>query len=246
MKIKITVLIFMILVSFFAKAEKTYRRDHAECTYLGEKIELDIRSKELYSPSEDDDYGEIIQLKHRNKIVTIKLNDHIGRYRFMPVFNDLCAKVMALPSNKNELIFFFWKDQRPMTNKVMALYFNVKSQDYEMLSTNIAAKLGSIRNNKAYFKLGKDNFENQYGTLTIKGDKYNFVEKAFEPWVSFDGKSYKLDPKMTYERFEYKDLLEVWLLDDIKDPYNINFKFALNPLKKKRCLSVNNSDWVCH
>lgn len=247
MKTKMLVVFFMLMVSFFAKAEKTYRHDHTLCNYKGEKIHLDIRSFEEFSDSSDDEYGEVVLITHQGKSIKVNLqNQGIGRYTLLKNYNDYCPKVLAMPVKGDEIAFFLMKDNRPFADQVMVLYFNIKTQDAEIMATKINSRSGFLKDRKVYLKVAKDNREEKYGTVVIGNEKFNYIEKNFEPWVSFDGKNFQFDRQVTQEKFEHKKLLSPSLLDGF-DAYKENkYKLAVNPMLKKSCISLNNSEWVCN
>ena len=247
MKTKVMILLFMFLISFFAKAEKTYRNDHDICTYKHESIDIDLRSREQYLVSEDDEYGEIVFLRHKNQTIKVDLRDMgIGRYRMLKLYNDLCHKVLAISSKEHEVAFFFLKDNRPFADLAIILFYNLKTQDTELVETNLPVRTAHIRDKKLFFKVAKKDSDNKYGTTQINNQKYNFVERPLEPWVSFDGKNFSLDPEYTLEKFEYKNLLKKSELENLKDFKNAIYTIAVNPLLKKKCLSFNGSGWFCN
>lgn len=246
MKTKVMILVFMFLISFFAKAEKTYRNDHDVCTYQDETIDIDLRSYEQYLVSEDDEYGQIVFLQHKNKTTRIDLRDMgIGRYRMLKLYNDLCPKALAISAKADEVAFFFMKDNRPLADLAMILFYNLKTHESELVATNLPVRGALMKDKKLFFKMAKKESDNKYGTTLINNQKFNFVEKPLEPWVSFDGKHFKLDPEYTYEKFEYKNLLKKSDLEDLKDFKNAIYSFAVNPSLKKKCLSFNNGKWIC-
>lgn len=246
MKTKVMILLFMFLISFFAKAEKTYRNDHDVCTYKSETIDIDLRSHEQYLVSEDDEYGQIVFLQHKNKTTKVDLRDMgIGRYRMLKLYNDLCHKVLAISSKEEEVAFFFLKDNRPFADLAMILFYNLKTHDTELVETHLPVRSVLMKEKKLFFKVAKKDSENKYGTTQINNQKYNFVEKPLEPWVSFDGKHFKLDPEYTFEKFEHKGLLRKSELARLKDFKNAIYSIAVSPRHKKKCLSFNGSEWVC-
>ncbi|WP_408095516.1 hypothetical protein ACJVC5_10780 [Peredibacter sp. HCB2-198] len=246
MKTKLLVVIFMLIISFFAKAEKTYRRDHDVCRYKGELIDIDLKTSEQYSVSEDDEYGEIVFLKHKDKLTRVDLRDMgMGRYRMLKLYNDYCPKLLAIPTKDDEIAFFFMKDNRPFTDLLMVFFYNTKTNESELVSTYMPVKGALSKDKKIYFKTSK-NVEVKYGTTTINGQKYNYMERPLEPWVSFDGKNFKLDLDLSREKFEYKDLLKKAHWSTVTDYKNATISIAVNPTLKKQCISLNQSEWVCN
>lgn len=245
MKTKLLVLLFMLLASFFAKAEKTYRHDHDVCKFNGEIIDVDVRSFDQYSVSEDDEYGQVVLIRHKEKNRQIDLRDMgMGRYRMLKLYNDLCPKLLAIPSGPHEVAFFFMKDNRPFADLLMVLFYNTKTHESELVATNMPVKGALSKDKKLFFKTSK-NMELKSGTTLINGKKFNFIEKPLEPWVSFDGKNFRLDLELSFEQFEYKHLLTKSILGTLKDYKQATYRIAANPLLKKQCLSLNQGDWIC-
>ncbi len=246
MKIKILIVSFMLMASFFAKAEKTYRHDHSACLVQGEKVEFEIRSKIEFINREDADYGEIIILTHKKKTIEVVLNDSgIGRYRLFRGENDNCNKILSMKGKENEATFFFLKDNRPFPDTVIVLYYNLKTQEVDFMPSKIQAKVGLFSEGKVYLKLASSDTSEKFSTVVINGQKFNTFEKVLEPWISFDGKSFKLDRDMTYARFEYKDLLKKSSLNDLNEFKENKYQIAANPSLKQSCISINNSEWTC-
>lgn len=247
MKTKMLIIAFMLFISFFAKAEKTYRSDHSDCNFKGEKIDLDIRSHQRYSTSEDDEYGDTVLIGHAGKSIKLNLNDNgTGRFRLLKAENEICSKVLALSVKSDEVAFFIMKDNRPFADTVMVLYYNVKTHEADFMPSKIQAKVALYSNGKAYFKLASEDVSKKYGDATIKQIKYTTIEQTLEPWISFDGKNFKLDRQMTYDQFEPKGLLKPSMLVGLNEFKEIKYRIAINPLTKSNCLSFNQGRWICN
>ena len=183
MKTKVIVVLFMIFISFFAKAETTYRRDHDVCKFNNQTVDIDVRSHEQYAVSEDDEYGQIVFLKNKNKVIRIDLRDMgIGRYRMLKLYNDLCPKILTIPSKDNELAFFFMRDNRPSADLMIVLFYNVESHEYELVEAKLPVKGAVLKNKTPYFKVAKKETEIEVGSTMINNQKYTFIKKPLEPW----------------------------------------------------------------
>ena len=247
MKTKLVVVLFMLLISFFAKAQKTYRQDVAACQYKGERIQIELKTFEQFTPSQDNDYGDVVMIRHQRKDIKVDLrNQGIGRYAFLKTYNEYCAKLLALPIKDDEVAFFLMKDNRPFADQVMVLYYNIKTQESEIMPTKLHARSAFLKDGVAYLKVAKESSDDKYGTVLIGNEKFNYIEKTFEPWVSFDGKTFKLDREVTLQKFEHKNLLSPSLLETVNEFNDNKFKIAVNPLLKKNCISLNGSQWVCN
>lgn len=231
MKTKAFVLLFMLLVSFFLKAEESFVHDHDICRFNNTTIDLEIRGWEKYTTVTESDYGEFIHVRYPSGSTRISTGESFGRYRMLKSTNDICNKVLALPVRQGELAFFILKDNRPFTDELMVLYFHPKTHKSELVKARIFVKEGKVIDKKVFFRLGKDE-ETKVGTLTMGNKKFNTMEKPFEPWVSFDGTRFKLDREMSYEQFEYKSLLNKNDFDKIHDLSEATFKIASNGREK--------------
>lgn len=246
MRSKLIIAFFMILVSFFAKAEKTYRQDHTTCTFKDELIDVDLRSHQQYSSSADSEYGETIVIAHSGKTKTIQLADAgMGRYRMVKAENQHCHKILVLPVKDDELAIFLLRDNRPFNDNLHVLYYNLKTQEDEVVPSKIQTKNALFLDGKAFFRLASDHDTQKFGKVTIKDQSYNYVEKNFEPWISFDGRNFRLDREMTYQQFEHKNLISMDMLTALNEFKEMRYKVAMNPLSKKNCISLDGGNWVC-
>jgi hypothetical protein len=242
MRAKILVLFFMLALSFMVKAQedKTYLRDRSTCDFGGKKFELEIRSNQLYAESTEMEYGEVIVL---NKKV-IEMNDQgIGRYRMITLMNEHCSKSLAMPIKKDHIAFFFLKDNRPFTDQLTVFYYNLKTHATQVLSTQLTVRSAVKKAKHVYFRLARDSVEPKFETILIENQKFNTTEKPFETWVAFDGVKFKTDLGMSYDYFEFKDLLPRITFETTKDLGTATYKVATRG--KQKCLSFKDSAWVC-
>jgi hypothetical protein len=246
MKKNIFLFLFMVFIATLARAEKTYVKDRAECVFNDEKVVIDIRSGNYITDSEDDSYGEIIQLKHEDKEYTIKSNEAIpSRYRIFRGNSDLCSKALALKINNDTFAVFTGKDNRPFGDKINVLYLNVKNKTFELVPTKIISNTAFILGTKAYFKLSYGDGYEKVGSVIIENAKYSYLEKILEPWISFDGKNFQLEGQMTYERFEHKGLLKKSKIDGLSLFIETKYKVASQLKTGKKCISINDAAWEC-
>lgn len=245
MKTNLVLALFLIFMSA-ARAEKLYLKDRTNCVIHGQSINIDISSKNRITTSEDDEYGEEIALQHNGKTIQVRTNDNgIGRYRMFTANNELCSKPLALKISPEEIAIFLSKDNRPFANTVMVLYYNTKTHVADFMASKIQSRAAFAMDGKAYFKLATNDQQENYGTVVIEKNKFSYVEKTFEPWISFDGKNFKLDRAVTYRLFEHSELLKQNMLDDLNEFREIKYKLASNPSLKKTCLALNENEWVC-
>lgn len=246
MRKNIILFFLMFFIAALARAEKTYKKDSAECEYQGERITLDIRSKNLITESPDDSYGEILQIRHQGKIYPVNTGDQImGRYRLVMSDNPLCNKPLAMKTSNEEIAIFLAKDNRPFADTLFVLYYNLKSRSSDFVQSKIHSSSAFYSDGKTYFKLASSERAQRFGSEIIDSAKFQYIEKTLEPWISFDGKNFRLDRDMTYEKFEKKNFLKRTDLDELSEFRELRYKFATNPKLGKSCLSFNHQDWIC-
>lgn len=245
MKTHIILALFLLFMSA-ARAEKLYLKDRTDCVINGDTINVDISSKNRITSSEDDEYGEVITVYHRGKKIHVDTSDSgIGRYRLFNGSNDICTKPLALKHGKDELAIFLARDNRPFANTVMVLYYNVRTRVADFMPTKVQSRSAFTLDGKAFFKLAANDQTEKFGTVTIEKKRYNYVEKAFEPWVSFDGKDFRLDRAVTYRLFEHSSLVKQNMLRDLNEFRDLRYKVASNPALRKTCIALRENDWVC-
>ena len=245
MRTKLILAFLMIFISA-ARAEKLHLKDRTDCEIGGQRINIDISSKNRITSSEDDEYGEHISLQHNGRSINIETSDNgIGRYRMFTASNEICSKPLALKISQNEIAVFISKDNRPFANTVMVLYYNTRTQEADFMASKIQSRSAFAMEGKAYFKLATNDQAEKFGTVVIDKTRFNYIEKTFEPWISFDGKNFRLDRAVTYRLFEHSDLLRQNMLDELNEFREIKYKVASNPGLKKTCLALQDSDWVC-
>lgn len=245
MKKNLFLFLFMVLIATFARAEKTYVKDSTECTFQGEKILLELRSENLITDSEDDYFGETISIRHNGKTSVVQALDIPGRYRFFRQASDYCNKALSLNINLHTIAIFLAKDNRPFADNLMVLYYNTKSGASDIVATKITTNEGFAHGSKTFFRLASDNCTEKMGHVLIDNERYTWIEKTIEPWVSFDGKNFRLDQNMTFEKFHHKHLLKRTDLNGLSAFKEMKYKIASQSKTGKTCLSVNNDEWKC-
>lgn len=243
MKTKVVVLLFMIFLSYFAQASKTFTRDQTLCDLNGQKIELSIEGSTLYGGG-DGDYGESLALQDRAQVIKLQ-GTGIGRYRFLPAQNTICSKVMGVMKSKHEAIFFILRDNRPLPDYLMILSYNTESQAASLSPTNLMVSESFSIAGKSFFKVAATDLVPVSGTTQINGERFHFVEKILEPWVSYDGERFKLDRDLTFQKFEHKRILDRGVVDRLDGFQELKYILAKNPTSGRTCLSVMGSTWNC-
>lgn len=135
MKKNLLIFLFMVLVATIARAEKTYIKNRTECHFNGDKIFVDIRSKNLITDKADNEYGEVIEVRQGKNIYALKMTDKItSRYRFAKTQEAPCFKPLTDKVNERTLGVFIMKDNRPFADKLMMLYYNAEEKSLSLVS----------------------------------------------------------------------------------------------------------------
>lgn len=93
MKKKLFVFLFMVLVAALARAEKTYIKDSDRCHIREHQFNINIRSENFITSSEDDSYGEFIELRKSDQFLSVKTPDSIlYRYKLFEGGSSFCNK----------------------------------------------------------------------------------------------------------------------------------------------------------
>lgn len=239
MKTKFFVLLFMMGVSFFLKAEENFLHDRDTLNTPNGKIILEIRGRDKYTTVTDSDYGEFIYVGHPGRSVRVETQDEFGRYRMLKSHNDLSSKVFTASTRTGELAIFILKDNRPFTDELFILNARTK----KLLKTGLFVKEAVKENGHAYVHIGRES-ENKSGTVIMGQKKYNYIEKPVEPWYRFENYEFVLDPEMTYEKFEYKEAVKKSEFKKIDLHKNSSYKITRSKTQKL-CLSFSNDPLVC-
>ncbi len=243
---KLGTVLFMIFVSFFAHADKLYKKDVAECLFNEQKIIFELKSDERYTSSEDDDYGHMLQIRASGKDQNVNLaKEYPGRQRFVSGRDSFCGNALALKIDDEQFALFFGRDNRPFADSITVLYYNIKTHSVEILISKIQALTAFVFDGSAYFQHSSSGNFPVSKTQDIEGKKFNVTEKKFQPWISFDGRNFQLDRTMSYHRFEYKSFIKESDLDQLSEFKDLTYSHATSMNGKKKCFSLNKANWNC-
>lgn len=247
MKKKFLVFLFMILVATLARAQKTYVKDSDQCHIQDHTFNVNIRSENFITSSEDDAYGEFIELRKGDKYLAVKTPDSIRyRYKLFEGASTFCNKTLSMRISATTYALFLLKDNRPFPNTLMIMYLNTDTKKAEIVGTKINSDSGFPKNGKMYFRQASEKNFKKFGSTLIHNKKYNFEERMLEPWLSFDGKDFVLDHEMTYQMMEEKRLLKRSDLLGLTAFTEFYYKKAVDPKTGSVCVSLNNEDWKCN
>lgn len=248
-----SLLVFILLLaSLFARAEsslfeKTYPRDNTFCRAGQKSIEVKIKSHEQYAEYQDNVYGDKLFLLTGDKVKDVDLDDEgIGRYRFLRGENSVCSKALSLSLGNGEVAIFLSKENRPHEDTLTILYYNFRTNDYEVISTDHRVNNAYIVDGKLVFKLKADSCLQKTGHTLIDGKRFVYSQKDFEPWISFDGKHFAVDKNLTFGKFDGRDYYlnyDEFVLHKGKSKI---VRYAINSNLKTRCISFSENDnWKC-
>lgn len=202
----ILILLFFVLVSVGASAQ-SYSHDNTYCRLGKQRIEIEVRSSEKYTSPEEAEYGEFLLIKNQDKVQKVVLGSHrIGRYRLLKGESANCSKALSLPMNEEQLAIFFLKDNKPFKDNLTILKYNFTTREFSSIETQYLTDKARIQDKKLVFESAAEDIEKRSGLVTIQNKKHNYIEKSIEPWMSYNGRYFRLDEAVTYMEFEWKHL----------------------------------------
>ena len=246
MKSKLLIVLFMVVASFFARAEREYKKSSTECRLGDQKVSFIIASSERFTASEDDSFGEILEVRQGSEVQKLNISaGSSGRYRFFEAQNEICNNPLSMKLEDDEFVIFLGRDNRPFPDSLVIVHYNPTTRVLGLTPTKIQARSAVAIGKKVYFKLSSGNTSDQFGTTRIGDKKFNYIDKTLEPWIAFDGKVFHLDRTFTFERFEHHRLLQKSDLDSLSEYKDMKYKYATTPGNPEECLSLNDGPWRC-
>ncbi|WP_408095820.1 hypothetical protein ACJVC5_12320 [Peredibacter sp. HCB2-198] len=258
--LKVLLFIGSILLMACAEAQdftydKTYTHDNTFCRVDGKRIEIEVKSLYQYTAPDEAEYGEDLFVIANGKKTPIKFNsNNIGRYRLFKGNNNYCTKAFSIRLNESELAMFFLKDNRPFNDQLLYMVYDFKKNAVVRTSETIfLSEKAEVKNNRLHFLSKPEVIEKDSGVVSIEGKPYYFSEKAFLPWVSFNGQEFVLNMERSFEEFEgkklFKDLnifVQFSTLNQLKLNQFTTYKIAVNHELKRTCISFDDNVWKCH
>lgn len=234
-------MIYLLLSIFsFNVFSQTYSHDNTFCRLGENSIELEIRSSEQYTHPDESEYGEFLIIKQDQKLQKV-VPHKIGRYRLLKGVDANCSKSLSLRLNEEQLAIFLLKNNKPFKDLLVILNYNFKTKEFSTLETQYRVNEARINDGKLIFESASEDCEKRIGQVTIDNQKYNFIEKEFEPWYSFDGNQFKLDESTSYMEFEWR-----YLYPDTRTFYQHmkrqkKFMIATNFASNRACIALDDS-----
>lgn len=226
--------------------EKTFTHDNSYCRLNGKQIELEIRSYDQYTSFADSEYGEFVVLKSKNETKLLSMNnDGIGRYRLLKGMNPHCSKSLTVQLNKNTIIIFLAKENRPLGDTLTLLHLDLRTNAYKVINTPRRTKNEKIINNILEFQEAANPCESKTGSIQIDNETYKYSQKNFEPIMFFDGKEFRINLEKTftlyhgqsYFRSSHEFFKELGASKTITTA--VNFELG------RKCLSLDGLSWHC-
>ncbi|WPU66842.1 hypothetical protein [Peredibacter starrii] len=258
--IKILIFIGIVVLMSCANAQdfnydKTYTHDNTFCRVDGKRIEIEVKSLYQYTALDEAEYGEDLFVIADGNKTQLKFNsDNIGRYRLLKGTNDYCTKALSIRLNESELALFFLRDNRPFNDQLLYMVYDFKKNIVLRTSETIfLTEKAQVKNNRLHFLSKPEVIEKDSGIVQIEGKPYYFSEKAFLPWVNFNGVDFILDLERSFEDFEgkkfFKDLnsfVQFSTLNQLKLNQFTTYKIAVNHELKRTCISFDENVWKCN
>lgn len=232
--------------------DSTFSRDNSFCHYNKHNFELQIRSLDRYSDSNDRDYGEYPFLNQQGTSYKINFNaQDIGRYRFIYAKEKECTKTLSIPYNAEEINLLWAQDSRPYPDQLVIMRYNPSLRAVTLLDHTKVPILDYYRVNDTVI-FSSYIPKTEMSTLDYDGLHYSYISSALPVWRIFDGNIVQVDTKITFNEFEWKKYFKN--LDEFKKEYQWdekektfqknNFELIINSLARKRCLKIA-SHWRC-
>ena len=259
--IKILLLVSATLLYSLANADvnlnydKTYTHDNTFCSVDGKRIEIEVKSLYQYTAPDEAEYGEELFILANGQKSDLKYNqDNIGRYRLFRGENEYCTKAQAIRLSQSELAIFMLRDNRPFNDQLLYVVYDFRKNAVVRTSeTSFLSERGILKDNKFYFQSVPEVTELQSGIVIINGQKHNFIEKTFTPWIVFNGTKFTIDMQKSFEEFEWKNLFknqksftEFSTINQFQVNHSITYKVAVNHQTKKSCISFDSDVWMCN
>lgn len=226
--------------------EKTFTHDNSYCRFDGRTIEFEVRSYDQYTSMEDSEYGEFVVHKTMKGYTLLNMNNQgIGRYRLLKGTNAYCSKSLGIQVNNKEFSIFFAKENRPFGDTLTVLTFNLKSNAYKVMNTDIRVRNEQISDDSLLFQAGADPSLQETGKTLILNETFHYTKKGIEPFTRFDGKEFTVDRKRTFEFYGGETFFKnEEAFFNQKHQHQIIY-FATNLERTKKCLSFDGQNWQC-
>lgn len=232
--------------------DSTFSRDNSFCQYNKFNFELQIRSIDRYSESNDRDYGEYPFLTQQGISYKINFNTQdIGRYRFIYAKEKECTKTLSVPFDAEEINLLFAKDSRPYPDQLIILRYNPAQKTVTLLEHTQIPIIDYYRINDTVI-FSSYTPKTDMNRIQFEGMPFSHISSALPVWRSFDGKVIKIETGITFQEFEWKHYFKD--LDEFKAEFawsekdklfhKNQYELIINSQLRKRCIKIADN-WRC-
>lgn len=263
------ILIYGLILSLAALADdrdlmdKTFARDNTFCQVGSKRVEITIRGDHSHTDPQERAWGEHVFMKPDDqKSVLLPVNKFSGLYRLFPGNPSSCTKAMGTMIGEKFGILI-QKHNRPHKPQLIIQYIHPKTLEIldTVETTYLADSAISMSNGVALRTHLPSRQDIEMGNVMIGGKKYLYQDHDFPIWVMLTKDGFKVDPKLTFEKFSYrqfyKDLSEFGASSGWQDSSNsfsmTKLYVAINHATKSRCIFMTNEKkkltgeeaWIC-
>lgn len=244
--------------------EKTFTRDNSYCRIGDKRVEIQIRSNVEFTESRERNYGEYLFYYVDEQPGILPLNkERMHTYRLYEGGNSLCTKSLAYPIGKNKLAVLFLKENRPFKDKLAIQLFHLKNQQpADVVDTEFITDLSEKADDGFYFRTHAERNGIEMGKVKMNDLEYTYQDRNFMTWMKYNGLSFEAQPKLSFEKFEFKkyfkdeaDFLKTtgWNAKEKKFANTILY-VAVHLKSKKECILVadkkikitGSENWRCN
>lgn len=227
--------------------EKTYTRDNTYCRMSNERIEIQIRSDDKLTESNEKNYGEYILYYNKKKQpFVLPLNiDRLSNFRFFPGRETSCSKSQGYMLDKDKLAILFLKENRPFKDKLALQLFDATTlTPGEAVDTEYTTDKTESIPGGFLFRTYAERQSLEMGSVKIQGTEYFFQDREFSYWMKYSSAGFETEPKMSFSHSPWKkhfkdelDFLTATGWDSSSKKFaNTVLYIAVNHKQKKECV----------
>ncbi len=244
--------------------EKTFSRDNTFCSHHGKRVEIEIRGASKFTDLKEFGSGEYAFYLHNNKRELLPVNpERGGSYKLFKGKKGVCSKSLGFAIDKNTIAILFLKLNTPNKEKLSIQLFDFKKfRPKEAIETEYLVDKVDLFPGGFVFAATPERFDSDMGTINLKGNSFIYQDRQFVSWVSYTSRGLEIQPSITYQNFEWKELFkneEEFLKSAGWIPAEKKFSpshlyIAVNHAQKTECLAffpldqkpTESLNWRCH
>lgn len=226
--------------------EKTYTRDNTYCRMSKERVEIQIRSDDELTESNETNYGEYILYYKNKQPVVLPLNfDRLSNFRFFSGRETTCTKSLGYMLDKDKLAVLFLKENRPFKDKLAIQIFDATTLlPGEALDTDYMTDKTEATPGGFLFRTYAERQSLEMGSIKIQDTEYFFQDREFSYWMKYSKNGFEIEPKESFSHSPWKryfkdekDFLSATGWDPTsKKIANSILYVAVNHKQKKKCV----------